>query len=118
MRGLQVSGGYLRLGGTYTDYLHYAVPGANVTKCPLPASKAKCGGYTRNLPTRDGAGPCCLTLTMDRWVETLDFAFDVGVKVTITPSFLVEITIGLQSILSENDLLIYLDWCVWAKLDR
>ena len=81
----QVSGGYLRLGGTYTDYLHYAVPGANVTSCPLPADKAKCGGYTRNLPTRDGAGPCCLTLTMERWVETLDFAYDVGVKVRKSP---------------------------------
>lgn len=29
-----VAGGYIRIGGTYTDFVHYYVPGTNYTRCP------------------------------------------------------------------------------------
>ena len=79
------AGGYLRFGGDYTDFLHYAVPGANHTRCPLPAGQAGCDplGYPSQFPARDGHGPCCLTLTMERWRETLDFAHATGMKVAL-----------------------------------
>ena len=36
-----VAGGFIRIGGTYTDFVHYYVPGTNYTRCPyvltLPA---------------------------------------------------------------------------------
>lgn len=83
-----VHGGYLRLGGTYTDFLHYAVPGSNYTRCPLPKSQAVCGGYPSQIPNRAGNGPCCLTLTMDRWNETLEFAHATGLKVALNLNIL------------------------------
>ena len=78
-----VSGGVLRVGGVYTDFVHPTFPGSNHTPpCPLPANAADCGSYPALLPTNDGVGgPCCITLSMERWREILDFASATGMKV-------------------------------------
>eukprot|EP00039_Didymoeca_costata_P009823 m.131086 g.131086 ORF g.131086 m.131086 type:complete len:643 (-) comp14613_c0_seq6:48-1976(-) len=77
-----VKGGYLRVGGTYTDFVHYYVPGTNYTKCPYPNMTkpgAECPG---------NSFPCCLPLEMSRWKELLLFARDVGVKVVFNLNIL------------------------------
>ena len=69
------SGGYIRIGGTYTDFLHYEVEGSNYTRCPYPnitTAGQECPG---------NSFPCCLPLPMARWKEVLEFAHDVGMKV-------------------------------------
>ena len=59
-----VAGGYIRIGGTYTDFVHYYVPGTNYTQCPYKhVSRKYCHSY-----------PCCLPLTMARWKEALVWA--------------------------------------------
>eukprot|EP01052_Picozoa_sp_SAG31_P027090 SAG31_NODE_2507_length_5590_cov_2.037880_2_plen_258_part_00 len=68
-----VSGGYIRIGGTYTDFVHYYVPGSNHTRCPLPATKQ------RSCPSN--SIPCCLPLTMARWKEVLEFTHRAGMRV-------------------------------------
>ena len=75
-----VRGGYIRIGGFYTDYLHYAVPNSNYTRCPLPAP-LPCVGPAATIPERGGMCPCYFLLTMERWRETLDFAHATGMKV-------------------------------------
>ena len=70
-----VRGGWLRVGGTYTDFVQYYVPGTNHQRCPLP-------NITR--PNRECPGnsyPCCLPMPMERWVELLSFAAEAGLKV-------------------------------------
>jgi hypothetical protein len=83
-----VSGGYVRIGGTFTDYIHYAVPGTEYTACPLPTGEAQCtAGVPGNVQVRPptkmfpGQGPCCLLLSMERWNETLEFMSETGMKV-------------------------------------
>lgn len=66
-----VADGFIRIGGTYTDFVHYYVPGANHTKCPY-ATKRRCPGNSI---------PCCLPLTMARWTEALEFAHRSGLQV-------------------------------------
>ena len=63
--------GYIRIGGTYTDFVHYYVPGSNHTKCPYPTER-RCPGNSK---------PCCLPLTMARWQEALEFAHRSGMRV-------------------------------------
>jgi hypothetical protein len=68
-----VSGGYIRIGGTYTDFVHYYIPGSNHTTCPLPTTKQRsCPGNSI---------PCCLPLTMARWKEVLEFTHRAGMRV-------------------------------------
>ena len=66
-----VSGGFIRIGGTYTDFVHYYVPGSNHTVCPYKTKKS-CPGNSI---------PCCLPLTMPRWKEALEFAHRAGMRV-------------------------------------
>ena len=59
--------GYLRFGGTFTDYVQYQVPGSpSTSSCPSPTkanvSKTTCPPNSQ---------PCCLELSTDRWNETL-----------------------------------------------
>eukprot|EP01051_Picozoa_sp_SAG22_P004987 SAG22_NODE_284_length_13033_cov_21.541828_5_plen_1109_part_00 len=75
-----VRGGYIRIGGFYSDYMHYAVPGSNYTRCPL-AEPLPCAGPATAIPNRDGMCPCYFLLTMERWRETLDFAHATGMNV-------------------------------------
>jgi hypothetical protein len=78
-----VAGGYIRIGGTYTDFTHYYVPGSNHTRCPYakgifsgpscpPAAAPCCPGNSY---------PCCLPLTMARWKEALEAAHRWGMQV-------------------------------------
>ena len=67
-----VAGGFLRIGGTYTDFVHYYVPGSNHTKCPYATSR-RCPGNSK---------PCCLPMTMARWKEALEFTHRAGIQVT------------------------------------
>jgi hypothetical protein len=73
-----VSGGYIRIGGTYTDFVHYYVPGSNHTRCPY-ATKRYC-------PKK--SVPCCLPLTMERWKEALEFAHRAGMRVVFNLNIL------------------------------
>lgn len=54
-------GGFVRLGGTYTDSVNYVGFGA------------------------DTAAPCnrCIVVTPQRWRETLEFFHGVGMRVTL-----------------------------------
>ena len=73
-----VAGGYIRIGGTYTDFVHYYVPGTNYTRCPYAnVSRTTCHSY-----------PCCLPLTMQRWKEALVWAHKNGVRVTFNLNLL------------------------------
>ena len=65
-----VSGGYLRIGGTYTDFVHYEVEGTNYTRCPYPNIT------TAGQECPSNSFPCCLPLPMARWKEVLEFAHD------------------------------------------
>ena len=72
-----VGGGFLRIGGTYTDFIQYVVPGTNYTRCPyhnITKPGAECPG---------NSFPCCLPLSVDRWHEVLEFAHAVGIRVTL-----------------------------------
>jgi hypothetical protein len=77
-----VGGGYIRIGGTYTDFVHYYVPGENYTKCPY--AKGEDGGP--NCP--GNSRPCCLPLTMERWTEALEAAHRWGMRVVFNLNIL------------------------------
>ena len=77
-----VGGGYIRIGGTYTDFVHYYVPGSNFTKCPY--APGTFGGP--NCP--GNSIPCCLPLTMDRWNEALEAAHRWGMRVVFNLNIL------------------------------
>jgi hypothetical protein len=67
-----LKGSYIRIGGTYTDFVHYYVPGTNYTRCPYKnVSHKYCHSY-----------PCCLPLTMQRWKEGLVWAHRNGLRAT------------------------------------
>ena len=73
-----VAGGYIRIGGTYTDFVHYYVPSTNYTRCPYAnVSRTTCHSY-----------PCCLPLTMQRWKEALVWAHKNGLRVTFNLNLL------------------------------
>ena len=74
-----VGGGYIRIGGTYTDFVHYYVPGANFTQCPYKKGEFHCPG---------NSVPCCLPLTMQRWTEALDAAHRWGMRVVFNLNIL------------------------------
>ena len=81
-----VAGGYIRIGGTYTDFVHYYVEGSNHTKCfpggpqwDANASKRTCPG---------NSVPCCLPLTMGRWVEALEAVHRWGMQVVFNLNLL------------------------------
>ena len=73
-----VGGGFLRIGGTYTDFVHYYVEGSNHTKCPY-GTPHSCPGNSR---------PCCLPLTMDRWTEALEATHRWGMQVVFNLNLL------------------------------
>ena len=73
-----LAGGYIRIGGTYTDFVHYYVPGTNYTRCPYKnVSRKYCHSW-----------PCCLPLTMQRWKEALAWAYRNGIQVTFNLNLL------------------------------
>ena len=73
-----VANGFIRIGGTYTDFVHYYVPGSNHTKCPYTTPRT-CPGNSK---------PCCLPLTMSRWKEALEFAHRAGMRVVFNLNIL------------------------------
>ena len=74
-----VAGGYLRIGGTYTDFVHYYVPGSNHTKCTPVLVNRTCPG---------NVGGCCQPLTMERWTEALDATHRWGMQVVFNLNLL------------------------------
>ena len=74
-----VAGGYIRIGGSYSDFVHYYVPGTNYTRCPYTPSNQKCPGNSL---------PCCLPLTMERWREALEWAHSNGLRITFNLNIL------------------------------
>ena len=76
------AGGYIRIGGTYTDFIHYEVEGNNYTRCPyhnMTAAGAECPG---------NSFPCCLPMPMARWREALQFGHDTGMQITFNLNIL------------------------------
>ena len=67
-----VTDGFIRIGGTYTDFVHYYVPGSNHTRCPYAPHKQRCPGNSI---------PCCLPMTVERWREALEFAHRNGLQI-------------------------------------
>lgn len=78
---------YLRVGGTYTDFVEYIVPSAGRGSVGV----ASCENRTVTVPGAECPGnsfPCCLPLPVDRWAEMLDFAAAVNVKVAFNLNIL------------------------------
>lgn len=74
--------GLIRIGGTYTDFVHYEVPGTNYTRCPyqnITKVGYDCPG---------NSFPCCLPMSMERWTEALEFAGTVGMKIAFNLNIL------------------------------
>ena len=78
-----VSGGFIRIGGTYTDFVRYYVPGSNESK-PCPYKK----GWFHGPHCPGNSLPCCLPLTMERWSEALEAAHRWGMRVTFNLNLL------------------------------
>jgi hypothetical protein len=66
-----IKGGIIRIGGTYTDFVQYYVPGAESTH-PICPYQNQTGNLTRK-SCPGNSFPCCLPLSMDRWTEALKF---------------------------------------------
>ena len=86
-----IAPGYLRFGGTYTDYVLYMVPDSSTGKQPWDPT---CGVPTLGNGTIEqstcppNSYPCCLHLSTARWNETLHFAHDVGAHVVFNLNLL------------------------------
>jgi hypothetical protein len=87
------SGGYLRLGGTFTDFVIYEVPGTNYTDCRTQARS-----MNRSIPNQcpynvcNTQEPCdyacCMPLSMQRWRAVLEFGHATGLQVTLNLNLL------------------------------
>ena len=76
------AGGYIRIGGTYTDFVHYQVEGTNYTRCPfknMTSAGQECPG---------NSFPCCLPMPVARWREALQFGHDIGMQITFNLNIL------------------------------
>ena len=87
----ETSPGYLRVGGTYTDYVLYMVPDSRTGMMPWDPT---CGvpklanGTVEPTTCPPNSYPCCLHLSTARWNETLHFAHAVGWRVAFTLNLL------------------------------